>query len=288
VNTSNEYWVKAGSLLHSDTRGKDLKEPKNVRYYLMSGQSHSPGDVTDRGICQQFTNAVAPYRAHRALLGALDQWVSYGAEPPDSEIPRDGDRVFAVKRPGSQVGFVPQRDLGWPSIPGVTYTGVITTRYVLDFGGTLDDGIISNYPSSVVGRPSYPNFVSKVDRDGNEVAGVRMPGVAAPVATTTGWALRAAQFGGNDGCESDGQNIPFAVTKKDRQATGDPRDSLQERYRDHAGYVKAVSKAARKLAHKGFLLGEDVERFIDEAQASGVLVGVPPLEHGHGHDDHDD
>src|SRR6266850_3349572 len=285
VNTSNEYWVKAGSLLHSDTLGKDLKEPDDVRYYLMSGQSHGVGDVTDRGVCREFTNGVSPYRAHRALLLALDRWVSYGAKPPKSEMPRDEDRVWALPRPGFQTGVVPQRALGWPSIPGVLYTGVITTRYFLDFGARLDDGIIDNYPPSLVGRRSYPIFVSKVDRDGNEIAGVRMPGVAAPTATTTGWALRRAEFGGNDGCESDGQHIPFAVTQAERRAAGDPRKSLQERYKTHAGYVKAVARAAGKLEEKGFLVDEDVQRFIAEAGASNVLVGVPPVRD---HDDDDD
>src|SRR5256885_2735401 len=243
VNTSNEYWVKAGSLLHSDTHGKDLKEPDDVRYYLMSGQSHGVGDVTDRGVCREFTNGVSPYRAHRALLLALDRWVSDGVEPPKSAIPHGGHRAWANTRPGSQVGVVPQSELGWPSIPGVLYTGVITTRYVLDFGGTLDDGIISNYPQSVVGRPSYKIFVSKVDEDGNELAGVRMPGVEAPTATTTGWALRRDEFGGPDGREADGQNIPFARTQADRKASGAPRKSLEERPKDNDVYVNAVAWA---------------------------------------------
>jgi hypothetical protein len=271
VNTANEYWVKAGSLLHTDTQGKDLKEPEDVRYYLMSGQSHGVGDVTDRGTCREFTNGVSPYPAHRALLLVLDRWVSAGTEPPKSAIPHGGHRAWAVTRPGSQVGVVPQAELGWPSIPGVLYTGVISTRYLLDFGGSLDDGIITNYPPSVVGRPSYPIFVSKVDHDGNEIAGVRMPGVEAPTATTTGWALRRDEFGGPDGCESDGQNIPFARTRAERNASGDPRKSLEERYKDHDGYVKAVAKAARKLQKDGFLVEEDVQRFVDEAETSNVL-----------------
>jgi hypothetical protein len=271
VNTSNEYWVKAGSLLHSDTQGKDLKEPDDVRYYLMSGQSHGVGDVTDRGNCREFTNGVSPYPAHRAMLLEIDRWVSDGVEPPKSAIPHGGHRAWATTVPGSQVGVVPQRELGWPSIPGVLYTGVITTRYFLDFGSSLDDGIIGTYPQSVEKRPSYPIFVSKVDEDGNEIAGVRMPGVAAPTATTTGWALRADAFGGPDGCESDGQNIPFARTNAERRASGDPRKSLEERYKDHDGYVKAVAKAARKLQKDGFLVEEDVERFVNEAQASDVL-----------------
>jgi hypothetical protein len=271
VNTSNEYWVKAGSLLHTNTKGKDLKEPDHVRYYLMSGLSHGVGDITDMGNCQQFTNGVSPYPAHRALLIALDKWVSNGVKPPKSEIPRGGHRAWAVTRPGFQTGTVPQDELGWPTIPGVTYNGLITTRYFLDFGATLDDGIISNYPPSLVGRPSYPIFVSKVDHDGNEIAGVRMPGVEAPVATTTGWALRRAGFSENEGCESDGQHIPFATTKAERQATGDPRKSLEERYKNHAGYVKEVAKAAKKLQKDGFLIEEDVHAFVNEAEASEIL-----------------
>jgi hypothetical protein len=95
--------------------------------------------------------------------------------------------------------------------------------------------------------------------------------VEAATATTTGWALRRDEFGGPDGCESDGQNIPFARTKAERNASGDPRKSLEERYKDHAGYVKAVEKAARKLQKDGFLVDEDVQRFVEEAEASNVL-----------------
>jgi hypothetical protein len=110
-----------------------------------------------------------------------------------------------------------------------------------------------------------------VDQDGNEVAGVRMPPVEAPVATTTGWALRRAGFGENDGCESDGQHIPFKATKAERLAVGDPRASLEERYKNHDGYVKAVTKAAQNLGKRRFLLPADVQTYIDEAAASAVL-----------------
>jgi Alpha/beta hydrolase domain len=271
VNTANEYWVKAGSLLHTDTQGRDLKDPANVRFYLMSGLSHGVGDITDRGVCQQFTNAVSPYPTHRALLVALDEWVSNGTTPPKSEVPRHANRALAVPQPGSQTGVVPQVVLGWPTIPGVTYNGLITTRYLLDFGPLFDDGILSDYPPSVVGRPAYPIFVSKVDQDGNELAGVRLPPVEAPIATTTGWALRREGFSENEGCESDGQHIPFETTQAERLAVGDPRRSLEERYKDHDGYVKAVTKAAKKLQRQRFLLPDDVQRYIDEAQASNVL-----------------
>ena len=272
VNTANEYWVKACSLLHTDTQGNDLPDPENVRFYLLSGLSHGVGDVTRRGKNQQLTNGVSPHAVHRALLIALDKWVSEGIEPPASRIPRASENAaFAITRPGFQAGYVPQEELGWPDIPGVTYTGLITTRYLLDFGPDFDRGVVSNLPPSLKDRRAYPVFVSKVDADGNEVAGVRLPPVAAPTATTTGWALRRAGFAENDGGEADGQHIPFAVTKEERMATGDPRRSLEERYGDHPGYVRAVAEAARQLEQDRFLLPADAQAYIDEAEASEVL-----------------
>ena len=270
VNTSNEYWVKAGSLMHTDSLGKDLQEPKDVRFYLMSGLSHGVGNVTTKSTCEQYLNPTSPYATHRALLVALDKWVTDGTPPPPSQIPTADQRAWAVAVPGSQTGTVPKDAIGWPSIPGVTYTGTISTRYALDFGPQFDKGIV-NYPLSVVGRSSYPIFVSKVDKDGNEVAGVRLPPVAAPTGTTTGWAVRSAENGGPDGCEANGQYIAFAATKPDRLETGDPRLSLEERYGTHDGYVKAVTVAATALEKQGFLLAADVKAYVAEAEASNVL-----------------
>ncbi len=274
ANSSNEYWVKASSLLHSDTRGKDLGDPESVRFYLISGLSHSVGNATSMGICQQFLNPTTHYPALRALLIGLDQWVTQGTVPPNSRVPRQADNtaVTAVPRSGYQIGSVPQEALGWPTIPAVAYTGLITTRYHLDFGPTFyKEGIVSNYPPSLEGRPAYPIFVSRVDQDGNELAGIRLPPVEAPVATTTGWALRREGYGLNDGCEGAGQNIPFSKTKAERLATGDPRISLEERYGTHDGYVQAVANAARQLMKQHLLLEEDVQRYIDEAASSNIL-----------------
>ncbi len=275
VNTANEYWVKGCSQLHTDSRGNDLPDPENVRFYLLSGLSHGVGTGRRKGKNQQYTNPVSPYAVHRALLAALDEWVSKRVEPPASRVPRASENgVFAVTRPGCETGIVPQEELGWPDIPDVTYTGVITSHYFLDYGPRFERGLVDNLPPSLVDRPAYPIFVSRVDRDGNEVAGVRLPPVAAPIATTTGWALRGPGFGENDGGEGDGQYIPFAVTREERLASGDPRLSLEERYGDHAGYVRAVGEAARQLVVDRFLLPADAQAYIDEAETREVLTGV--------------
>jgi hypothetical protein len=115
---------------------------------------------------------------------------------------------------------------------------------------------------SVAGRPSINSFASPI-------AGVRMVEVEVPTATYTGWGLRAGPAAG-DGCDAAGQKIDFPRTKAERLATGDPRRSIEERYPDHEKYVKMVTKAAEKLEKQGFLLDEDVRRYIEAADASSI------------------
>jgi Alpha/beta hydrolase domain len=288
VISANEYWVKAGSLVHTEPTGHDLASPgqpdagddeevpfdaSNVRHYLLSGLEHTVAGAApfSSGICQQYQNPTDPNPALRALFVAMEQWVSEHRPPPPSLVPRDedGNAVFSVPQ-ADGLGVVPQAALGWPDIPGVTYTGLITVRHLFDWGPDFDQGILTNNPPAFAG-PVYPSFVSKVDSDGNEIAGVRLPPVAVPIATTSGWALRAAAFGGPDGCESSGQWIPFAATRAARIASHDPRPSLEERYRSHDDYVERVTQAARDLEERRFLLPADVQRYIDAAAASNVL-----------------
>ena len=126
VNSANEYWVKAGSLLHTDTRGRDLKDPKNVRFYLLSSVEHTvSGSPPTPGTCQQIRNTTDPNPGLRALFVALDLWVTSGVKPPKSEVPTRGTGAFS-NPVGNGVGVVPQAVLGWPDIPGVAYSGVIT------------------------------------------------------------------------------------------------------------------------------------------------------------------
>jgi hypothetical protein len=148
----------------------------------------------------------------------------------------------------------------------VIYNGVHHTGDLFDFGPDFDKGFVSVQPPKLLGTP-YPALVPKADADGNDIAGLRVPEVAVPVATYTGWALRAD---GLDGCDAAGQKIDFAKTKAARLAAGDPRPSLEERYADHATYVGLVSRAAQALKEQRFLLDEDVQRITAAAQAASV------------------
>ena len=245
VNSANEYWVKGASLLHTDTAGNDLPDPENVRFFLVSGMQHGGGNL-NRGSCQQLHNPTNADTLLRALLVALDAWVVDGTPPPDSMVPRksDGTTVFATVTPGLLTGVVPQAALGWPDIPGAKYTGLITTRYALDFGPHFDKGIITSYPTRGDAKNAYPIFVSKVDHDGNELAGVRLPPVAVPTATLTGWALRREGFGENDGCEAAGQSIPFATTRSRPNRKGRPK-TLPRRALQNARRIRSRCRPGR-------------------------------------------
>src|SRR6185503_4403775 len=157
VNSANEYWVKAGSLLHTDTLGNDLPDPANVRFYLLSSLAHNA--TTDRGICQQPGNPLVPNAGLRALLVALDEWATRDRTPPASRVPRRAN--------GTLVPSLPQDAVGFPAIPAVNYNGLMTTGDLLDFGPL---------PPLFLGSP-YPAFVPRTDADGNDVAGIRLPDV---------------------------------------------------------------------------------------------------------------
>jgi Alpha/beta hydrolase domain len=256
ANSSNEYWAKASSMMQTDSLGHDLGGVANVRYYLLASLPHGAGNGP--GICAQPRNPLRPNAALRALLVDLDAWVTAGTAPPADRLPRVADGTLAPP--------LPQDASGFPRIPGVVYNGVHHTGDLWDFGPDVDKGFVSVLPPRLIGTP-YPVFVPKADADGNDIAGVRLPEVAVPVATYTGWALRAD---GLDGCDAAGQKIAFARTKAERLAAGDPRPSLEERYADHGAYVSAVTRAAQALKAERFLLDEDAAAATAAAQAASV------------------
>jgi hypothetical protein len=188
--------------------------------------------------------------------------VTDGTRPPASRVPRRLDGTLVPSLPQSRVGF--------PSIPGVAYNGLKTTGDLLDFGPQFADGILTILPPKRRANPPYPVLVPATDADGNDRAGIRLPEIAVPLATYTGWALRAAAFAGDDLCDQFGQRIAFEQTQAERVAAGDPRLSIEERYASHDDYVAKVTEAAQDLADQRLLLDEDVTRYIDAAQASDV------------------
>jgi hypothetical protein len=257
--SDNEYWAKDGALAHVDSQGRDLPDADNVRMYLLAGRPHGDGiPVSGPGICQEPRNPLVGNPALRALLVALDAWASADVAPPESLVPRVGDGTLVRSA---------QPDVGFPHIPGVEYNGRMHEGDLMDFGPQASEGILTFLPPLRLGSP-YPALVPKSDADGNTLAGVRLPDIAAPIATYTGWNIRGDPP--EEGCDASGMIIPFARTKAERAASGDPRLSLEERYSDHASYVRAVSASAYDLKDRRLLLGEDAERYIRAAEESDV------------------
>lgn len=255
--SSTEYWQAGQSLVTTEALGRrDSTLPDNVRVYLVASTQHVEIATMPAGICATPFNPTDLRPVLRVVALALDRWVKDGTAPPPSRYPRIADGSLA-----------PMRDLGWPSIPGLPVPAGPSPRLRFDYGAEFERGIISRVlPEVLPGQ--YGILVPKVDADGNEIGGIRLPDIAAPTATATGWAVRSASAGAAGAlCYLDGSRVPFAKTKAEREATGDPRPSLAERYRDKADYVAKVREAAVKLEREGYLLAEDVQRIVDRASA---------------------
>ena len=110
-----------------------------------------------------------------------------------------------------------------------------------------------------------------MDADGNELGGVPVVLRDAPLGTYLGWNVVAEGFHKGKICNYAGGMIPFAQTRTERMATGDPRLSLEERYTTHDGYVDVVKRAAAKAVAEGFLLQADADALVVQAGASNVL-----------------
>jgi hypothetical protein len=263
TQTSTEYWQKRGCLAHTDGKGRDLELPENVRLYVIaSAQHNSPfGSEAVKENTQQRINPLPAGDVLRALMVAMDLWVSQGIPPPPSRYPtvRDGTLV------------APQ-SVRFPRIPGVPFAGLHNRQLFLDYGPKIERGRIDNHPPKHTGKGSYTILVPQVDKDGNDMAGIRLPSVQVPIGTYTGWNLRPAGLAEDELSGLLGSFIPFAKTTAERKKSGDPRLSIEERYRDQIDYVRQVSRAARALVNERFLLPEDAERIISESAKVKVFA----------------
>jgi hypothetical protein len=257
TNTSTEYWQKGASLLTTDPTGsRDLSLPANSRVYMIAGTQHGgrAGLGTSRGVCANPTNPHSPAPAMRALMVALEQWVTEGIAPPASRVPT----VAA----GTAVD---EGAVAFPAIKGMTLV-----RGGNRFGPLADwidpPGSQTAASATLASQHVYGTRVAAVDTDGNETAGIRLPLIAVPLATYTGWNLYARVP--SELCDRDGSFIPFARTKADAAAAGDPRPSVEERYGSRADYVAKVTAVADALVRDRLLLPADAAAYVRAAEAS--------------------
>lgn len=271
TQTSSEYWDRRGSLVHTDCEGNDLPDHQRARVYLFASSQHNAdprlpgaeaywanaiaGDIGPENTTHP-TNPLDTAPLLRALIDALDAWVTRGEEPPPSMVPRSSDGTLVA---ASEAGA------GFPSIPGVTHPSEPCRHFLLDFGDSFDTGIISQDPPERDLGAEYAVLIPQIDDDGNERAGIRTPHVEVPLATYTGWNYRAPGSSDKALKGTVGSYLAFAKSADERSETGDGRPSVRERYGDTAAYAREIEAAARRLVDARLLLEEDLERYVAAA-----------------------
>ena len=270
---------------------QDLPLPPHVKRYYIASSTHGGGaggfDTSLPGVAlpkvgpmcpgNNFGQAILPANPvpHRETVNALRvhfrNWVMKGTEPPASQFPTLAKNQLALAEKSA---------LGYPTLPGLRPTvperDFIMPVHDYDWGPGFravdGSGIPSNAPPKI--KQVLPMYAPKVDADGNEVGGLPVVLLDAPLGTYLGWNVTAdgaRPFHKNEICNYVGGMVPFAKTAAERQANGDTRLSLQERYGSHEGYVQAVVKATERAMNAGFLLKDDAQSLIEAARKSAVL-----------------
>ncbi len=250
TNTGVEYWGggRSAALVHSTPDGtSDLTLPDNERVYFLAGSQHGPARFPPAAaeLGAQRENPTDYWLAMRALMLAMNEWVSNGTAPPPSRYPRLADRTL-----------VQAADVAFPAIPGVRSPRSLPTPV------RGANPLVANH-----GAPDapLPYLVPQTDRDGTELAGIRVPEVEVPLATYTGWNYRNVGVGGADQIYPLlGSYVPFAATRSAR-AAHDPRASITERYPSKKTFLDRVRDAGEKLIRDRYLLAEDLPDVMERA-----------------------
>jgi hypothetical protein len=281
--TALEMWEGRQSLGLTDPLGRtDAPEPADVRSFIMVSTQHGPATLPlpakapfGGNACQQQPNPNPHTWTMRALLSALTEWVRDGRAPPPSAKPSIADATL-VAPDAVRFPLIPANAYGGVARPAMRFSGDVNPLHVLDFGPEYrpgDTGGVITVEPPRVGAASYAVLVPQVDADGNDLGGVRSVYLAAPIGTYTAWNhFRTDWFDGGF-CNFNGSFVPFAATKAERLAAGDPRPSIEERYPDKGAYGAAVRNAAAGLVERRLLLAEDAERLVAEATKDGVRAG---------------
>ena len=256
TQTSSEYWTRRGSLVHTDSRGNDLPEHPNTRVFHFAGSQHNAdplGGNPNTEIARYSSNPLNTTPLLRAVIDALDAWATDGTAPPDSMVPRRSDETGVPADVASRV---------FPNIPNVEHPQHANRMFVQDHGPDFDKGIIANEPPIEDRSREYAVLIPQVDSDGNEVPGIRTPHVQVPLATYTGWNYRPTGSAGQAMAGTTGGYLPLPTTEEDRQKSGDPRASIEERYGSKARYVRLIALAAQRMVEQRLLLEEDADRYV--------------------------
>ncbi|TAL00614.1 MAG: hypothetical protein EPO08_13070 [Rhodospirillaceae bacterium] len=257
VNTSTEYWTRAASLIHTAVDGStDISPDRRARIYMVAGGTNIPGGTSDRRNLAQCRNTLDYRPLLRALLLHLDGWVTLKKDPPPSIVPTLSDSTLG--KLADYLGTAPK-------IPGLRMPTRVMEPPRLDFGPRFDNEGIASIVPPKAGKP-YTVLLPLPDGDGIDKAGIRLPDVAVPLGTYTGWNLYNAATGAPDRLSGlEGSFVPFARNENERIAASDPRPSIAERYPKRDAYIESYAAAALALANKELIIGSDINGMVDHA-----------------------
>ena len=224
---------------------------------MTNGAPHGSAGSRRQTIYEHPANTIDHTPVLRALLVALDRWITDGVEPPLSEYPRI-DKAELITAEAHKKHF--------PKIPGMRHPGRNLKPPRVNYGEKFwHEGIFTVVPPEM-GKP-YQTLVPNFDSDGNGIGGIRLPVLQAPLGTYQGWNPRKTEIGAPDFlARFAGSFWAFPLTEEERERTGDPRPSVESRYPTKADYVQEVTYAVKSLMEQGFLLEEDAEIIISNAE----------------------
>jgi hypothetical protein len=258
TNTGVEYWggARSAALIHTTPDGaKDLALPDNERVYFLTGSQHGPARFPPAAARNgaQRDNPNDYWLAMRALIVAMDDWLRTGKAPPPSRYPKLADGTL-----------VPSTKVAFPALPGVR------APQSLPAGPRAANALLDK--DGGAGTP-LPYLVPQTDKDGLELAGIRLPDIEVPLATYTGWNYRNPDIGAADQLfPLLGSYIPFPATAAAREAAKDPRASVAERYASKQVYLDKIRAVGDKLVAERYMLAEDMPGVLDRAGRHWELV----------------
>ena len=250
VDSDSETWQARASLVVTDPAGRSLEQPEGVRVYMVAGSQHgggSPASARTRGICKELNDPIPMTPYLRAILFALDAWVTEETEPPPSAYPSLDDQTLVTIEEAQKL---------YPAIPGAPYSVAALNRLAY---------VDHSEQPPLVGA-SYPVFVTRPGPDGNPLGGIVPPEISVPYATYAGRNLRANTHAAGEACNLAGSYLPFPQAK----TVGDARPSIAELYPGGQVQYSALRAAAvEALIEQRYVLSRD------RASLSAGTLGQP-------------
>jgi hypothetical protein len=261
--SSTEYWARAGSLTHTNENGTaDVPLAATSRLYFLAGTPHAAGGLPPAPQQTRYALNFADQRwALRALLVDLDEWLSRGTAPPPSRYPTIARRQL-----------VPREAVRFPTIPSFAFAQYMPGVWRMDFGPEYSRTRVIEKEPPALGEP-FGVLVPQVNADGNDEGGVALPEVAVPLGTHTGWNVSIFSLSGLRYLAGlVGSFQPFARTRTERETSGDSRPSIEERYKGREDYLQRVRRAATDLVRERFMLEDDVNAVVGQAEQTWNAV----------------